>query len=277
MFMRSDKVRLFDKEDTYSLRGICMIMIIIHHLYQFLNAKYGMVFPSFLSILLQDFGYLATGTFFMISGYGLAKSMDAHEPITLSYIYNHIRKLLCPFIFIYLIDVVIHSTLFGLDKNLLLYNLFTLTLSDGGTLWFMKLIFLIYVFMLSLHLIIHNKMTRLVFTIFAFVAYVILAGGYIKLYSQWWNSVLCFPLGYIFANLTCIMPKHNVGTSQLVAWGGICSHLYFKNHEMFWNHSKRMLYEYYNPINDLFVIRYFLNCSCKYCKYKVSFPQLYWS
>lgn len=185
------------------------------------------IFPSYLSILLQDFEYLATGTFFMISGYGLAKSMEAHEPITLSYIYNHIRKLLCPFIFIYLIDVVIHTTLSGLDINLLLYNLFTLTLSDGGTLWFMKLIFLIYVFMSSLHLMIHNITIRLVFTILAFVTYVTLAGGYIKLYSQWWNSVLCFPLGYVFANLKCIMPKRSVGIRQIIATGGVFIVLYF--------------------------------------------------
>lgn len=250
--MRSDDVSLFDKEDTYSLRGLCMIMIIIHHLYQFLNAKYGMVFPSYLSRLLQDFGYLATGTFFMISGYGLAKSMDAHEPITFSYIYNHIRKLLCPFIFIYLIDVVVHTTLSGLDINLLLYNLFTLTLSDGGTLWFMKLIFLIYVFMLSLHLMIHNITIRLVFTILAFVTYVILAGGYIKLYSQWWNSVLCFPLGYVFANLKCIMPKRNVGIRQIIATGGgIYSPLFSTNHKTFWIYSLGLFDEYNNSINDI--------------------------
>ena len=64
------KVLLFQKESTYSLRGLCMILIVLHHIYQYTASRYGVSYPLPLVIILQSLGYLSTGVFFLLSGYG---------------------------------------------------------------------------------------------------------------------------------------------------------------------------------------------------------------
>lgn len=94
------KVNVFEKDDTYNLRGLCMIAIIIHHLYQFLAYQYGFDFGVVGNIFLQALGYLATSVFFLVSGFGLYYSICKQKKITAKYIFLHYYKLILPFIFV---------------------------------------------------------------------------------------------------------------------------------------------------------------------------------
>ena len=64
------KRALFDKEDTYSLRGLCMLAIIGHHLFQWTGSRYGVSYPMPVGLVFSNAGYLGSALFFLISGYG---------------------------------------------------------------------------------------------------------------------------------------------------------------------------------------------------------------
>ena len=97
---------LFAKSETYSLRGVCMILIIIHHLFQASVSDYGYTWSTPVSVVLQSLGYLATSVFFLLSGYGLYMSINKNNPIGVPYIVSHLEKLVSPFLFVWLIDLV---------------------------------------------------------------------------------------------------------------------------------------------------------------------------
>lgn len=55
---------LLTKDNTTYLKGVSMIIIIIHHLYQYLTGVYGLQRMWWYDIPLQNLGYLASGVFF---------------------------------------------------------------------------------------------------------------------------------------------------------------------------------------------------------------------
>ena len=61
-----DADAFFCKDSTSSLRGLAMLGIILHHIHN--ELQYG-------SFLLSSVGYLSTGLFFFISGYGNSLSL----------------------------------------------------------------------------------------------------------------------------------------------------------------------------------------------------------
>ena len=65
-----------------------MILIVLHHIYQYTASRYGVSYPLPLVIILQSLGYLSTGVFFLLSGYGLTFSIKKNEPMSWHYI-NH--------------------------------------------------------------------------------------------------------------------------------------------------------------------------------------------
>lgn len=86
---------LFDKENMYNLRGICMMMIIVHHIIwmQMVNNGFDPV-PQLTYIYLNPWGYLGTGVFFLLSGYGMFFSLQRNMPLTMKYLWDKIWKLL---------------------------------------------------------------------------------------------------------------------------------------------------------------------------------------
>ena len=58
------KRELFNRQDTIYLRGLEIIAIVLHHVFQFTSSKYGVVYPFFLSILLSNLGNMGCAVFF---------------------------------------------------------------------------------------------------------------------------------------------------------------------------------------------------------------------
>lgn len=94
--------RLFDIYDTYSLRGICMLMIIFHHIYQVFVEDYNYTH----SIVSENFGELGTGVFFLLSGYGLWSSLGKREN-TKGYLKSSLIKLVKPYVVFFILISVI--------------------------------------------------------------------------------------------------------------------------------------------------------------------------
>lgn len=65
------KEDVFSRESTASLRGVAMLGIMLLHIHSAL----GLLSPVLLQV-----GYLATGLFFFISGYGNTISLNKKEP-----------------------------------------------------------------------------------------------------------------------------------------------------------------------------------------------------
>lgn len=97
---------LFEKENTYSLRGLCMLMIIVHHLYQWTASRYGVHYPLPASIILQIMGNWGSSAFFLLSGYGLSLSLWKKK-ITAKDSLRRLSKLYLPFAFFWLVGFVI--------------------------------------------------------------------------------------------------------------------------------------------------------------------------
>ena len=109
-----------------------MLLIVLHHIYQYTASRYGVTYPMPLAIILQSLGYLATGVFFLLSGYGLTFSMKRSEPISLSYSVKQLLKIYKPFLFIWIISVGVDLLFFkqyGYNEHLM--NALTLNLTGG--------------------------------------------------------------------------------------------------------------------------------------------------
>ncbi len=181
------KQELFNRQNTTYLRGLAIIAIVIHHIFQYTASKYGVVYPFFLSILLSNLGNMGCSVFFLLSGFGLSCSVRKNSPISLSYIYKHLIKLLNPFLFIWLIDTCIHYS-----DGISLSNLFTLSIYSNQY-WFLKEIFLLYlVFLIPCYLRGKNNILMALSTTILVIILIAL-----KLDSFWWNTTFCFPLGVL--------------------------------------------------------------------------------
>ena len=88
----------FERRTTNSLRGIAMLAIVLHHIHNNLG---------FWSPVMSQVGYLATGLFFFISGYGNTLSIEKRECLKLSWLIDKIKKIYIPFIWAYVLYTIL--------------------------------------------------------------------------------------------------------------------------------------------------------------------------
>ena len=113
-----------------------------------------------------------------------------------SYVVDHIKKLLRPFIAIWLLNVVL--SILNHDGHIYDYliELISLSFHYSDTLWFMKTIFCIYLLVFSVYAFIPNAYRLHV--IAALVIFYILTSIYFfKNGWFWYNSLAAFPVGMI--------------------------------------------------------------------------------
>lgn len=80
-----------DLDTSYSIKGVSMIFIIIHHLLNTIG------YPGNLTLLMQ-FGYLGTATFFLFSGYGNWISITKLSEIKTDWLEKRIKSLYLVFL-----------------------------------------------------------------------------------------------------------------------------------------------------------------------------------
>ena len=96
----------FDKDRTYALRGICMLMIMASHIPLVLGTN-----STFFSRYLIGWGYIATGVFFFLSGFGLYMSLTTKHTLPFSWLKVKLKKLIYPFIFAFFLLLLISFVL----------------------------------------------------------------------------------------------------------------------------------------------------------------------
>lgn len=200
--MSAPKLREFlDRDDTYSLRGLCMLMIIIGHTYNgYPVASPDHDFPSWLRLLHLDYwGSMGVAVFLFLSGYGMYFSLQKHT-IDRHYVVAKARRLLEPFVIYWAVELL---TLLLLDRTALtphiVEEICTFSIHPDFENWFFKVIAGLYVTVIVLfRLPIGNGWRVGVLAIFcgAYILAMQAAGsGY-----WWYNTILCFPLGMLVAH-----------------------------------------------------------------------------
>lgn len=100
---------LFTREDTNSLRGICMLFIIGHHLFQWTGSRYGVVYPSPVAVVFNNAGFLGSALFFLLSGYGTSLSLWKKKQ-TIKDSIKRLSKIYLPFLFYWIVGNLILLT-----------------------------------------------------------------------------------------------------------------------------------------------------------------------
>ena len=188
--------QLFDKDNTYALRGICMLMIIASHT-PFETDNY---FYSILQFLGFDYwGAFGTGLFFLLSGYGMFLSLQRTKELNLNYFLGKIKKLFIPFFYTWIIYLLLFFILDISKFNIhLIVDFITLSLPLGIDAWFFKVILALYIIIILLFKIpISHRSKVIIMSMIVCIYYITFKE--LSFGPWWYNTVLNFPLGMMFA------------------------------------------------------------------------------
>jgi len=209
-------VPFLDKDRSYSLKGIVMILIICHHIYQRVDFTQ---WP--LGNFLSSFGYIGTGIFFFLSGFGLFMSLKRKTSLTIEWLLKKMEKLIFPFVFImFIVGPLCLLIKEDYTFDVFIKDFFTLT-TPYTFAWFYKVIVGIYVVVfLIFRLNIDNYKKVGILSTIVFIYYVLA-----KLYlpGYWSSSVLNFPLGMIVG-----LFWNKINASNIVGGVNICQLLFLR-------------------------------------------------
>ena len=167
---------MMDPQDTYVLRGICMLMIIVHHVF-----KYASWAPEPIRGIWGDMG---TAVFFFISGWGLYCSMEKREKVDWGYLWQNLKKLLVPFLIVWAITEVLYQIVHP-----------EIEWSGYGRIWFIQVIIGAYIVSILTFMIVKWRILRLTIVLILCLTYIYIGWKVLCLPQYRWGSVICFPAG----------------------------------------------------------------------------------
>lgn len=169
-----------------------MLLILFHHIYVKLVHEMGITIP-YVGQILGPGGYLGTGLFFFLSGYGLYHSLSRQRHLSIAYLYKRVIKMLSVFVFAFILSLILHSG--ALDSSMLFYCI-TLTI-PGTTTWFFKIIIALYIIVYLIFKMKMSNESKVVCVSLISLIYYFMAMK--QLPDFWYTSILCFPIGMIVA------------------------------------------------------------------------------
>ena len=194
----------FTLEQTKMIQGICCICVILHHLTQYVTNYSGQgVGPVG---IFNDIGFLFTGVFFFISGYGLVVSLERKPDYLKNFLLNRLSAVLIPFWLINAILVIGSILFFGHHKSgqTIAVEVLGLQLINSNG-WFIIEIVLFYVMFFLLSTCFKKRELALsILSIFVLIVmrYSFYAGHDVSgnqshyFRGEWWyNSTFLFILG----------------------------------------------------------------------------------
>lgn len=142
-------------------------------------------------------GFLATGVFFFLSGFGLYYSIQRNSPLEYSWFFRQIKKMVLPFLFLWIVYLICYVIWEPVNiKWTLLSDFFTLS-SPGRETWFFKVIVGTYFITFFIFKYVSEKL-RLPVLVGCTIIYAFVMAKYST--GPWWyNSVFNFPLGMLVA------------------------------------------------------------------------------
>lgn len=189
-----------NRDYTSFLRGMCMMMILFSHT---ANEFTDLLAQYHLNGMLVC-GRFATGIFFFLSGYGLTLSVHRNR-IDSSYVCRHLRNLLCPYIIFWLFYFLtgLCAGHFPSAHALLFADFLLLKMPDADA-WFFRTILGVYIVYFAMARFMKPYSgTGVAVLIVLYVSVLVISG----VSDWWWNTVLCFPVGILYANYPHVLSK----------------------------------------------------------------------
>ncbi len=181
----------FDRDTTATFRGLAMLGIIIHHIHNKLGYNSQVLLPM---------GYLATGLFFFISGYGNTLSINKQDSVKVNWLYNKLLKIYVPFFaaywIYYIILITFYSDLCPTIKETLI-DLLTVSLPNEVN-WFLKVILCCFLTHWIVRKLFENVLVQNIVIVFVTIVSIVFMRE-MGMPSYWYNSVICYPIGCFFA------------------------------------------------------------------------------
>lgn len=194
--------RLLGKQDSYVLKGVCMLLIILHHLDNALPA-----WDSHIPLNSIN-GLLGTGVFLFLSGYGLSASNKDSGRRTVQYYWTKVVQMFLPYLFYWVVAIVCFA-LFAPERITgdWLLRILCLKMAQGES-WFFETILLLYA--ITFVVFAQTKsMHRRLCTI-SLLCIVLFAYRYLMGFEEWWwNTLLCFPLGILVFTFYPFFSRHS--------------------------------------------------------------------
>jgi len=141
-------------------------------------------------------GCFATGIFLFLSGYGLTLSIKRNK-IDGGYIGRHIQKLLLPYLVFWLFYFLTGLLCGHFPVHGNIYTDFISLKMPNADTWFFRTILALYIlYFIMARFIKQYAGIGITLIITLYVAVLICCG----VSSWWWNTIMCFPVGILYAN-----------------------------------------------------------------------------
>lgn len=204
----SPQFPLFEKESSYSLKGIAILCVILHHCYQHSVQK--MELPDFCPPMGYEFGSFAVALFFVLSGYGMFLSMRRNT-LNRQYIFSQLKKLYTPFVIIYILRLLSFISLGIMEWDIHCIPEFLIMHFPMGENWFMKVIVGAYITsFLTLKFIKNDYIAILI--MFAISTLYFNTAPRFGLGGYWYYTSLNFAFGMLLAKAKEKIQTHSIPT-----------------------------------------------------------------
>lgn len=177
-----DGINGLDRNTTLALKGIAIVTIITHHLVQKMSVP-GILLPY------KGLGYLATGIFFFLSGYGLSEQYIISKETDKTYWIKRISNVYIPLI----ITMVSLHVLLNILKGSW-QTLFVDIVNGIFGHWYIRMLSVWYaVFFIVLKICRDNRKRVICFWVMAAIIYAICV--WLGAFKTYYDTIWCFPIG----------------------------------------------------------------------------------
>lgn len=193
---------LLEKNDSYALRGVCMIMIIVHHTYLSAIEMPGCHTDSWLAGVGTGWlwGYGGTGVFLFLSGFGMFFSLRRNRLSGRAYIRSKFIRLFIPYLWLWAVSLIIYILYDSSQLTpRLLTSFLSLDIPPANEAWFYKVIIGLYALSIVIFKVFRNPRACVLAVSSVCVAYYCLANYVLEMDSWWFITVLNFPSGMLTA------------------------------------------------------------------------------
>lgn len=197
-FSSDYKEGVLSVDTTGRLEGVLVFVVILSHI-AMSDYRLGIGSSSSMLVHVGALGRLAVSVFFFISGYGLLKQLQARKN---AYIARFVRHRIMPFMLSYFISALVYYGYYKVLSSIRLADALKSLINGNPFIvnsWFMEILLILYfIFYLSGKICRSHISSTVLLVVTGNILVFLLF--YLNSYPHnWYNTVLCFSLGILWA------------------------------------------------------------------------------